>query len=163
MYSDTRRMDGKTEADEESEVVYDFNREGTGDEGSKSPKENGNRQKTISPQTVHDALRSGRAVTLSCDACEYQWEECDRHPGYSVYDWSGKAVYSAAAEKYPYLVRISIPDLNIREKPTVNSKSHGYTGKGVYTIVDEQDGWGLLKSYSEKRNGWVKLSYTEKL
>jgi hypothetical protein len=33
----------------------------------------------------------------------------------------------------------------------------------VYTIVDEQDGWGLLKAYAEKRNGWVKLSYTEKV
>ena len=80
-----------------------------------------------------------------------------------MYDWNGKAVYTAAGAKFPYLVRISIDDLNIREKPTVNSKSHGYTGKGVYTITDEQDGWGLLKAYSDKRNGWVKLSYTEKL
>ena len=23
--------------------------------------------------------------------------------------------------------------------------------------------WGLLKAYAEKRNGWVKLSYTEKV
>ena len=90
-------------------------------------------------------------------------EECDKHPGYSVYDWNGKAVYEAAGEKYPYLVRVSIPDLNIREKPTVNSKSHGYTGKGVYTIVEESNGWGLLKSYADKKNGWIKLSYTEKL
>ena len=90
-------------------------------------------------------------------------EECDKHPDYSVYDWNGKAVYTAAGAKFPYLVRISIDDLNIREKPTVNSKSHGYTGKGVYTIMDEQDGWGLLKSYADKRNGWIKLSYTEKL
>ena len=68
-----------------------------------------------------------------------------------------------APEKFPYFVRISISDLNIREKPAADSNSRGYTGKGVYTIVDEQDGWGLLKSYAEKRNGWIKLSYTEKV
>lgn len=34
---------------------------------------------------------------------------------------------------------------------------------GAYTIVDEQDGWGLLKAYAEKRNGWIKLSYTSKV
>ena len=41
--------------------------------------------------------------------------------------------------------------------------SYGYIEPGVYTIVDEQDGWGLLKAYAEKRNGWVKLSYTGKV
>lgn len=34
---------------------------------------------------------------------------------------------------------------------------------GIYTIVDEQDGWGLLKAYAEGRNSWIKLSYTEKV
>jgi hypothetical protein len=33
----------------------------------------------------------------------------------------------------------------------------------VYTIVDEQDGWGLLKAYAEKRNGWISLAYAKKL
>ena len=92
---------------------------------------------------------------------DYAVEECNKHPGYSVYDWNGKAVFSKS--EFPYLVRISIPDLNIREKPTVNSKSHGYTGIGVFTVVDEQDGWGLLLSFQKKRDGWIKLSYTEKL
>ena len=90
-------------------------------------------------------------------------EACDKHPGYSVFDENGKAVYKAAGSKFPYLVRINISDLNIREKPTANSKSHGFTGKGVFTIVEEQDGWGLLKSYAKKKNGWIKLSYAEKL
>ncbi len=60
-------------------------------------------------------------------------------------------------------VRISIADLNIREKPDIHSRSHGFTGKGVFTIVEERDGWGLLKSYSEKKNGWIKLSFTTKI
>lgn len=43
------------------------------------------------------------------------------------------------------------------------TRDYGYIEPGVYTIVDEQDGWGLLKAYADKRNGWIKLSYTEKV
>ncbi|MBQ9631881.1 MAG: SH3 domain-containing protein [Lachnospiraceae bacterium] len=67
------------------------------------------------------------------------------------------------SSKFPYLVRISISDLNYRKGPGTSHASYGYIEPGVYTIVDEQDGWGLLKAYAEKRNGWVKLSYTEKV
>ena len=67
------------------------------------------------------------------------------------------------SSKFPYLVRISISDLNYRKGPGTSHASYGYIEPGVYTIVGEQDGWGLLKAYAEKRNGWVKLSYTEKL
>lgn len=78
-------------------------------------------------------------------------------------DAAYKAVNGAEKKQFPYLVRVSISDLNIREKPTVNSKSQGFTGSGVFTVVDESDGWGLLRSYEKKRNGWIKLSYTEEL
>jgi uncharacterized protein YraI len=61
------------------------------------------------------------------------------------------------------MVRISISDLNYRRGPGKNYDSYGYIEPGVYTIVDEQDGWGLLKAYAEERNGWVMLSYTTKL
>lgn len=65
--------------------------------------------------------------------------------------------------EFPYLVRISISDLNYRKGPGTFYASYGYIEPGVYTIVDEQDGWGLLKAYADKRNGWIKLSYTEKV
>ena len=68
-----------------------------------------------------------------------------------------------AKTDFPYHVRISISDLNYRRRPGVNYDSWGYIEPGVYTIVDEQDGWGLLKAYADKRNGWVKLSYTERI
>lgn len=32
------------------------------------------------------------------------------------------------------------------------------TGIGTFTIVEENKGFGLLKSYKEKRNGWIKIS-----
>ena len=69
----------------------------------------------------------------------------------------------------PYRVRIVIPDLNIRKGPGTNYGTVGrYTGKGVFTIVEEASGtgatkWGLLKVYQAGRNGWISLDYAAKL
>lgn len=93
----------------------------------------------------------------------------DENSGYSVFDESGKAVYTKAAVFKPYLVLVSIPDLNIRKGPgTDHGKTGKYTGIGTFTIVEEADGkgaskWGLLKSYQEKRNGWVSLDYAQRV
>lgn len=73
------------------------------------------------------------------------------------------------ASGLPYKVRVSIPDLNIRTGPGTNyGKTGKFTGKGVFTIVEEADGqgaskWGLLKSYAGKRNGWIALDYAAKI
>ena len=86
----------------------------------------------------------------------------DANPGYAAFDDNGNQVYPEAAFA-PYLVRITISDLNYRKGPSTAFDSYGYIEPGVYTIVDEQDGWGLLKAYAQERNGWIKLSYTAKL
>lgn len=60
----------------------------------------------------------------------------------------------------PFLVRVVIPDLNIRTSPgsADNTNLSGkYTGIGTFTIVEISGSWGLLKSYREKRNGWIYL------
>ncbi len=93
----------------------------------------------------------------------------DENSGYSVFDESGKAVYTKAAAFQPYLVRVSIPDLNIREAPgTDKPKTGKVTGVGVFTIIEEADGkgasrWGLLKFYREKRNGWISLDHASRI
>lgn len=93
----------------------------------------------------------------------------DGNPGYSVFDESGKMVYTKAAAFKPYLVRVSIPDLNIRKGPgTGYDKTGKYTGIGTFTIVEGADGegaskWGLLKSYQSGRNGWVSLDYAKRV
>lgn len=75
----------------------------------------------------------------------------------------------AATAFKPYLVRVSISDLNIRKGPGNNHSTIGkYTGKGVFTIVEEAGGsgatkGGLLKIYEEKRNGWISLDYVKKI
>lgn len=88
----------------------------------------------------------------------------DSHPGYTVYDGSGNAVYPVAANFQPYTVQVTISDLRIRKGPGTNYAANGYTGKGVFTIVAEAAGqgaskWGKLKSGA----GWISLDYAKKL
>jgi len=89
----------------------------------------------------------------------------DENPGYSVFDESGKALYTSQAAFEPYLVKVSISDLNIRKGPgTDYAKTGKYTGAGVFTIEEESDGkgaskWGRLKSGA----GWISLDYTKKI
>ena len=64
----------------------------------------------------------------------------------------------------PYMVRVSIPDLNIRRGPgTSYQKTGKFTGVGIFTVVEESDGWGLLKACQEKRDGWISLSFTTRI
>ena len=64
----------------------------------------------------------------------------------------------------PYMVRVSIPDLNIRKGPGTSFQKTGkFTGVGIFTVVEEKDGWGLLKAYAEKRDGWISLSFTTRI
>ena len=94
--------------------------------------------------------------------------------GYSVFNSAGEVVYTTTPEEaiknagLPYMVKIDIPDLNIRKGPGTNFAKSGCTGEGVFTIVEEAAGpgaskWGLLKSYAKGRNGWISLDYTYKI
>ena len=86
----------------------------------------------------------------------------DANPGYTAFDDDGNQVYPKAAFT-PYQVKVSISDLNYRKGPGTSYATYGYIEPGIYTIVDEQDGWGLLKAYANQRNGWVKLTYTSRV
>ena len=101
-------------------------------------------------------------------------KSADEHPGFSVFDENGKAVYSSVDKKQeevfrPYLVRVEISDLNIRKKPGTDQEKVGkYTGVGCFTIVAEADGvgvskWGLLKAYEKERNGWISLDFVTRI
>lgn len=58
-------------------------------------------------------------------------------------------------KKLPYTVKVTIPDLVIRKGPGISYEKRGaVTGKGVFTIVEEKDGWGKLKSGI----GWIPLT-----
>lgn len=84
------------------------------------------------------------------------------NPGYAAFDDNGNQVYPELQTSFtPYLVRITISDLNYRKGPSTSYASYGYIEPGVYTIVDEENGWGLLKAYKEQRNGWIYLAYAK--
>lgn len=53
----------------------------------------------------------------------------------------------------PFTVKVIISDLNYRKGPGMSYAVRGQTGKGVFTIVEVQDGWGKLKSGA----GWIYL------
>ena len=66
----------------------------------------------------------------------------------------------------PITVRVTTGKLKIRSGPGTDYPWIGsYTGVGTFTIVDtsagvgSDTGWGLLLSYSGKRNGWISMDY----
>lgn len=60
----------------------------------------------------------------------------------------------------PYLVRVTASVLNVRKGVGIAYPIATTVKRGqVYTIVEERNGWGRLKSGV----GWIKLSYTSKL
>ncbi len=99
-------------------------------------------------------------------------KECaGQNQGYKVFDADGKVVYDPkkAAEttvKVPFMVRVSVPDLNIRTGPGVDHPRTGmFTGIGTFTIVEvkkgkgSSEGWGRLKSGA----GWIALSLVKRV
>lgn len=98
----------------------------------------------------------------------------DKHPGYEVYDWNGKQVYPESAgtalgmtnADCSFMVRVDIPDLNIRKGNDTNTAKTGKcTGIGTFTIVEVKEGkgsdkgWGKLKSGA----GYISLDYCRRV
>lgn len=92
----------------------------------------------------------------------------DQNPGYKVFDADGKVVYepkaAEPAAKVPFLVKVSISDLNIRKGPGTDYGRVQFCPPGVYTIVAVSDGagasrWGKLKSGI----GWLILDFVKRV
>ena len=93
----------------------------------------------------------------------------DQNPGYKVFDADGKVVYEPkAAEpavKVPFLVKVSISDLNIRSGAGTNFARVQFCPPGVYTIMEvkagqgSKAGWGRLKGGI----GWLSLDFGQRV
>lgn len=93
----------------------------------------------------------------------------DQNPGYKVFDADGKVVYepkAAQAEvKAPFLVKVSISNLNIRKGPGTDYARVQFCPVGVYTIMEvkaglgSKTGWGKLKSGI----GWLSLDFCQRV
>lgn len=66
-----------------------------------------------------------------------------------------KPAASTTTKKKSFQVKVTATDLRIRRGPGTNYAFTGkYTGKGKFTIVEERNGWGRLKSGA----GWICLT-----
>ena len=92
----------------------------------------------------------------------------DENKGYSVFDESGKAVYTSKTTNTTssFKVQISISDLNIRKGPGTNYATTGrFTGKGVFTIIETKQGTGSTKGWGKLKSGagWIALDYATRI
>lgn len=95
----------------------------------------------------------------------------DKNPGYFVFNDAGVAIYpaqqSTAAKPVDtsFQVKVDIANLNIRAEASSSSTSRGFTGIGVFTILEvkqgpgSKEGWGRLKSGA----GWISLDYAKRV
>lgn len=71
-----------------------------------------------------------------------------------------KRLGNASAVNHNFMVRVTASALNVRAGAGVQYKINTVVKKGeAFTIVDELNGWGKLKSGV----GWISLKYTEKI
>lgn len=81
--------------------------------------------------------------------------------GATAYGWVDATDLQEIAVKtfMPYTVRVTANVLNVRSGPGTRYKVTTSIKKNeVYTIVEEKNGWGKLKSGA----GWISLKYTKK-
>ena len=93
----------------------------------------------------------------------------DQNSGYKVFDADGNVVYepkaAEPAENVPFLVKVSISDLNIRKGPGTDYSRVQFCPVGVYTIMEVKSGkgasagWGRLKSGI----GWISLDFVKRV
>lgn len=73
---------------------------------------------------------------------------------------SSSGASSSSGTKTPYTVKVTASVLNVRKGAGTKYAVATTVKKGeIYTIVDESNGWGKLKSGA----GWISLKYTEKI
>lgn len=125
-------------------------------------------------KTVLSTLKTATSVRAASDIVLTKYEAPadqstavqEKRAGYGqkYYDkYAGNTPAPAQTEpsgSVPFLVKVSISDLNIRKGPGTNYARTGqFTGIGVFTIVDVSGDWGKLKSGA----GWISLNYAVRI
>ena len=88
---------------------------------------------------------------------EHLWKQLGM--GYTMNTFR-KAVKATMDKDKPCMVKILASVLNVRDGVGVNHPITTTVRKGeIYTIMNESNGWGKLKSGA----GWINLKYTQKL
>lgn len=115
----------------------------------------------ISHKEGHD-----RGIATGHGDPEHLWKGLGMSHTMNTFRKAVKNEMSAAEEKpgtsdefpkVPFKVRVLIDDLNYRSEPSMSGEVKGQTGKGAFTIIEVEGGWGKLKSGA----GWIWLKNTE--
>lgn len=61
---------------------------------------------------------------------------------------------TTGSTQVPFTVKVLISNLNYRSEPSMTGQVKGQTGKGTFTIIEVNNGWGKLKSGV----GWIYLN-----
>ena len=107
-------------------------------------------------KTAAQIIKNGGYATST----SYVKALCDIIKEYKLTDYEVKKAAKPAtkpAESKPaatFKVQVTADDLRIRKTPSLKGEIAGYTGKGVFTITEERNGWGKLKSGA----GWICLT-----
>ena len=80
--------------------------------------------------------------------------------GSTVYGWVDAEDIESIVEFKPYIAKVTASVLNVRASASDTAKINTTVSKGgVYTIIEEKNGYGCLKSGA----GWVSLQYMQKI
>lgn len=123
-------------------------------------------------KTVWATLQTARSVREASDIVLTQFEKPANQSEavkqqrakygqvyYDKYAGSAPTPQPTPAPAVPYMVRVVVDELNIRKGPGTTYPVVGsIKGGGVFTIIQQQNNWGLLKS----KQGWICLDYTTK-
>lgn len=98
-----------------------------------------------------------RHYDITHKSCPAQMANGAKDPDWIAFKEQVKSILKGA-KKLPYLVKITADELNVRAGAGTSYKVNTVVKKDeVYTIVEEKDGWGKLKSGA----GWISLMYTK--
>lgn len=105
----------------------------------------------------------------------HRWFANKTCPGEYLYERHGQIAKEVNTQLNPpsdvtnvasYRVEVSITNLNIRKGPGTNFPTTGkFTGKGVFTIIEESKGKGSTKGWGKLKSGagWISLDFTKKI
>ena len=122
--------------------------------------------------SVLNTLKTAKTVKAASDAVLTGYERPadqgdavkTKRAGYGQ-TYYNKYASSKTAAAVPFLVKVSISDLNIRKGAGTNYARTQYIPKGVYTITEVKSGqgstagWGKLKSGA----GWISLDFVTRV
>ena len=102
-------------------------------------------------------------------AFDFETAPNDANPGYSVFDVNGVNIYTpkttAPAPAVPFLVKVSITDLNISKGPGTDYARIQYIPVGIYTIVEGKSGKGSTAGWGQLKSGvgWISLDLVKRV